>query len=232
MIYCLAELRNYRQLTRLRAASLPAIESGFLGIMESRKAQIAPVGQGSWLVELGPDDDLDAGGAAAALLRAQDFLEARRQELFGFTLLVVGLEKAQAAPTAELMRGMLQEADRLKACFWPRSARLFEDFLAFERVPPLYRVTGPIQAPEAELDVSEEPRPWIREALVGRALDIISDRLNTEDPAGYFTCMARRASARQRSCVRPRGASSAAAVRSPSFARTRFSSAGRPSTRS
>ena len=182
MIYCLAELRNYRQLTRLRAASLPAIESGFLGIMESRKAQIAPVGQGSWLVELGPDDDLDAGGAAAALLRAQDFLEARRQELFGFTLLVVGLEKAQAAPTVELMRGMLQEAEQTEGLLLaPQCAGLFEDFLAFERVPPLYRVTGPIQAPEAELDVSEEPRPWIREALVGRALDIISDRLNTEE---------------------------------------------------
>ncbi len=180
MVYCYAELRNYRQLTRLRASSLPGIESGLATSLGSRKTPLLSLGQGAWLIELGPEADLDASGTAAAMLRVLDFLEARRQELFGFSLLVAGTQKGTTASIVEQMRGLLLEAEEGEGLWCtPECAGLFADFLAFDRNAPLYRVTGPNQTTEVELVVSEEPRPWIREALVARALDIISDRLNT-----------------------------------------------------
>lgn len=180
MVYCYAELRNYRQLTRLRSSSLPGIESGLASSLGSRRTPLLSLGQGAWLIELGPEEDLDASGIAAAMLRVLDFLETRRQELFGFSLLVAGSPSGAPATIAERMRGLLRDAEEAEGLWCtPECAGLFADFLAFNRDAPLYRVTGPNQTPEADLAISEQPRPWIREALVARALDIIGDRLNT-----------------------------------------------------
>ena len=180
MVYCYAELRNYRQLTRLRASSLPGIESGLAGSLGSRKTAMTALGQGAWLIDLGPEEDLDASGVAAALLRILDFLEARRAELFGFALLVAGSTAEQPAPTAERMRELLSEAEQEEGLWCtPECAGLLSDFLAFDRSTSLYQVTGPNQTPETDLAPSEEPRPWFREPLIARALDVIGDRLNT-----------------------------------------------------
>ena len=182
MVYCYAELRNYRQLTRLRASSLPAVESGFAGSLGSRKTSLISLGQGTWLIELGAEADLDASGVAAAMLRVLDFLEARRQELFGFALLVTSLPGGAPAQIGERLRGLLLGAEREEGLWCtPECVKLLAEFLAFDRGPELWRVTGPNQTTERELAVSEQPRPWIREALVARALDIISYRLNTGD---------------------------------------------------
>jgi tetratricopeptide (TPR) repeat protein len=138
------------------------------------------LGQGSWLIDLGPEDDLDASGVAAALLRILDFLEARRGELFGFALLVAGSPAGQPRPTAERMKDLLAEAEQEERLWCtPECAGLLSDFLAFDRSTALYRVTGPNQTPETDLAPSEEPRSWFREPLIARALDVIGDRLNT-----------------------------------------------------
>ena len=180
MVYCYAELRNYRQLLRLRAASLPLIESGLATSLGSRKTALVSLGQGAWITELGPEDDLDASSVAANLLRSLDFLEARRAELFGFAILVAGASEKSPGPAAERLRGLLLDVDREEGLWCtPECAGLLSDHLAFDRGQPLRRVTGPNQARDVELAPTEEPRPWIREALIARALDVIGDRLNT-----------------------------------------------------
>jgi tetratricopeptide (TPR) repeat protein len=180
MVYCYAELRNYRQLLRLRASTLPAIESGLLSSLGSRRAALIPLGQGAWIAELGPLDELDASGVAAILLRALDFLEARRSELFGFAILVANAPQGAPAPAAERMRDLLVDVEQEEGLWCsPECAGMLRDHLAFDSSAPLHRLTGPNQTPEVDLSPPEEPRPWIREALIARALDIIGDRLNT-----------------------------------------------------
>jgi tetratricopeptide (TPR) repeat protein len=183
MVYCYAELRNYRQLTRLRSANLPGIESGLLAVLASRRSPLLPLGQGAWLLEIGPEEDFDPGSTAAVMLRILDFLEARRQELFGFALLVASLDSETAGATAERMRSLLLGAEQEEGLwFAPDCAGLFEDFLAFDRNAPLYRVVGPNQTSETDLAVGEKPRPWFREALLVRVLDVMSARVNGEEP--------------------------------------------------
>ncbi|HVP18676.1 MAG TPA: AAA family ATPase [Spirochaetia bacterium] len=184
MVYCYAELRNYRQLTRLRSSSLPGIEAGLLAILGSRRSPLLSLGQGAWIMELGQEEELDAGTAAAGMLRILDFLEARRQELFGFAILVASHEIGAAALTADRLRSLLLDAEQQEG-LWiaPDCAGLFEGLLAFDRNAPLFRVTGPTQAPEPDLGFQEKPRPWFREALVERALDIMSARLNAQESA-------------------------------------------------
>jgi tetratricopeptide (TPR) repeat protein len=180
MVYCYAELRNYRQLLRLRASSLPVIESGLISSFGSRKSVLVPLGQGAWIAEMGPEDDLDASSVAASLLRTLDFLEARRTELFGFAILVAGAAEKQPGPAAERLRGLLLDVEQEEGLWCtPECAGLLSEHLAFDRSAPLYRLTGPNQTPEIELAPAEEPRAWIREALIARALDVIGDRLNT-----------------------------------------------------
>ncbi|HUI71448.1 MAG TPA: AAA family ATPase [Spirochaetia bacterium] len=180
MVYCYAELQSYRQLTRLRASSLPGIEAGLASSFGSRRASILALGQGAWLIELGDTEDLDVTGISAVLLRVLDFLEARRQELFGFALLIADAEQGPPGPIAERMRELLRVAEQEEGLWCtPECAGLLADFLAFDRSAALYRVTGPNQSPETDLGPSGEPRPWIREALIARALDIVCDRLNT-----------------------------------------------------
>ena len=180
MVYCFAELRNYRQLTRLRAPILPAVESGLTGILELRKVPCISLGQGAWLVELGAEDEIDAGGAAAAMLKLVDFLESRRQDLFGFSLLVSTSDRDSNARIGERMKALLAEMEEPEG-LWvsPECGALFADFLSLTQDTPLRRVTGPVQEPETGGAIEEAPRQWIREALVSRALDVLSERLNT-----------------------------------------------------
>ena len=180
MVYCFAELRNYRQLTRLRASILPAVESGLRGILELRKVLFVALGQGAWLAELGPEEDFDGGGAAETMLKLADFLESRRADLFGFSLLVSSADRDSSARIGERMRELLTEMEEPEG-LWvsPGCAVLFTDFLSLTQDTPFRRVTGPVHEPEDAGIIEEAPRQWMREALVGRALDILSERLNT-----------------------------------------------------
>ena len=182
MLYCFAELRNYRQLTRLRAAILPSVESGLTAVFESRKLTVSPLGQGAWIAEMGMEEDFDAGGASAVLLKALDFLQSRRQDLFGFSLLVSGARPDSKARLAEMMRESLRDVEESER-LWitAESAPLFAEVLALAPEGGLRRVTGPVQEPEAPLPAVESPRPWIREALVGRAMDVLAERLNSSE---------------------------------------------------
>ncbi len=180
MVYCFAELRNYRQLTRLRAATLPGIESGIADIFQPRKMTCSTVGQGAWLIELGDEEDFDSGGSATALLKLVDLLDSNRQELFGYSLLVAPADPGPTARVAERMRDLLLEVEGPEG-LWisPACSALFSDYLTLLPDGSLSRVSGPAREPEPGIPAEEAPRPWVREALVNRALDVASERMNT-----------------------------------------------------
>ena len=91
MVYVLAELRNYRQLARLRADVLPGMESALAASLGSSPSALHDAGPGVWLAEVGPEGEIDAGAAAAAAWRVYGLLASRRSDLFGFSLIVASL---------------------------------------------------------------------------------------------------------------------------------------------
>ena len=93
MVYVIAELRNYRQLARLRADGLATLEASLAAALGSLASPARPAGQGVWLAEMGSEEDLDVGAAAAAASRIRDLLAARRSELFGFSVLLAPLQE-------------------------------------------------------------------------------------------------------------------------------------------
>jgi len=128
---------------------------------------------------MGLQEDLDVGAAVAAAVRIRDFLSARRSELFGFSVLLAPLQEGPDGPRADLVQGLLEAAeDDDQLWLAPECAALFADSFSFETSGLLYRVSGQSRLPEGEAQDSGTVRPWTRDSLVTRALDLISPRLN------------------------------------------------------
>jgi tetratricopeptide (TPR) repeat protein len=180
MVYVIAELRNYRQLARLRAGSLPAIEAGLAALLGSRGQTLETVRPGAWMAEVGPQKDLDAAAAASAAVRVREYLASRREELFGFSVILAVLAASTAAGRAAVAAEILAEAEGDES-LWiaPECAPSFSALFRMERSGSLFSVAGPGLPPVTAAPREDAPRPWVRESLVGRALDIVSFRLNT-----------------------------------------------------
>ncbi len=183
MVYVIAELRNYRQLARLRAEGLPRLEAALSAIFGSLTLRPEVIAQGIWLAEMGPEGELDVGATAAAAWRVREALVAKRAELFGFSVLIAPLPAGPEPARAARVRGLLEGADEDDHLWlFPDCAALFGESFTFEATGPLFRVSG-LRRPAAEpAQPRDRPRPWIREALVARALDILAPRLNVEGP--------------------------------------------------
>ncbi len=143
MVYVIAELRNYRQLVRLRADGLPGLEAALAATLGSLASPARQSGNGVWLAELGPEEELDAGAAAAAAWRVRDSLAARRSELFGFSVVVAPLKEGPGGFPADSTQRLLEGAE-VDDQLWIASecAALFADSFDCEMSGSLYRVLG------------------------------------------------------------------------------------------
>jgi tetratricopeptide (TPR) repeat protein len=176
MVYVIAELRNYRQLVRLRSDVLAGVEAGLGAAMGARGIGAAP---GLWLAALGGSEAVDAAAAAGSAVRVRDFLASRRREIFGFAVAVAALSSLRPKDLAEEARRLLQGATEDEQLWIAEScAETFAAVLVTEAGGTLHKVTGHRRETVAEGAPRERGGPWVREALVTRGLDIISPRLN------------------------------------------------------
>ncbi len=179
MVYVIAELRNYRQLVRLRADALSGLEAALAAALGSPASPARQSGNGVWLAELGLEGELDAGAAAAAAWGIRETLAARRSELFGFSVVVAPLREGPDGFSADRTQRLLEGAE-VDDQLWvaPECAALFTDSFDYEMSGSLYRVLGLRRPPESDGVAPGPPRSWTRESLLMRALDLVSPRLN------------------------------------------------------
>jgi len=180
MLYVIAELRNYRQLVRLRSEALPGIETSLSAALGTLAVPPRATG-GSWIAEAGLEAEVDPSAVATAAWRAQAVLAEKAADLFGFAVLIASLPAAitEAERTARIAR-MLEPAEE-EGRLWIAAdcAALFADCVAFEPAGALRRAISPRRPqPDGEGEHTAVPRGWAREGLVARALDLVSPRLN------------------------------------------------------
>jgi tetratricopeptide (TPR) repeat protein len=182
MVYCLLELFNYRQLTRLRASALAEIEAEIPGLLGARR-RAGGREQGVYLSEMGDEAGLDAAACLSAALRALEYLRGRRDDLFGFNMLLARLPPSPAA--GEQMRDLLASAEREEQ-LWvaPPCDALFSPWCSLEQAGGLYRLVA--LAERAPREDGQAPRPWVREALVGKVLDSLAGRLASGEGRGLL----------------------------------------------
>jgi tetratricopeptide (TPR) repeat protein len=183
MVYVIAELRNYKQLARLRAAGLPALEAGLAAALGPRAAAApAAAGAGVWMAEIGAEDTLDRAAAIALALKTRDFLFSRRADLFGFAVFAATLPPAGDAGRVPRLRALLSEAEADdKLWLTPECAALIGGWLTAEPAGSLLVVTGEAKTEEPAAVPLAPHRPWTREGLVSRALDIIAARIHSAE---------------------------------------------------
>ncbi|MGA2480885.1 MAG: hypothetical protein ABSG63_19240 [Spirochaetia bacterium] len=183
MVYVIAELRNYKQLARLRAERLPALEAGLAAVLGSRAASAPPAaGQGVWLAEMGPEDAFDRAAALAGALKTRDFLTSHRDELFGFAVFAASLPAAHDPACVPRLKALLEAAESdEKLWLTAESAALIGGGLSVEQSGTLFRVTSEPQKQAPSERPPQPALPWTREALVRRALDIVTPRIDMGD---------------------------------------------------
>lgn len=181
MVYVIAELRNYRQLARLRSGSLPEVEAGLEAALGTRAAQFAAAGNGVWMAELGAEGDLDAAAAVTVARRVRDFLASRREGLFGFGVLLAAFAPGTEAAAGPRIRRIMEEAPADEQ-LWitPECAPLFAGVVPLSRSGALLQVTGQSHAAPA-VEEQSAARRWGRESLIARALDFTTARLNNDE---------------------------------------------------
>ena len=180
MVYVIAELRNYRQLVRLRARDLAGLEGSLVAALDTHLARPVAAGPGVWAAAVGADREMDPAPAALGAARIRDLLLSFREQLFGFAVLIASLEADTPAPSA--FQDLLDAAEEDEQ-LWiaPGCAELFADSLAFEAGGAVYKVSGLRRPAPREETQADAPRPWVREALVDRALDLFSGRINSDE---------------------------------------------------
>jgi tetratricopeptide (TPR) repeat protein len=176
MVYCLLELFNYRQLTRLRAAALVEIDEALPGLICARRTSASGQARGVYLAELGAEAGLDAPSSLSSALRALEFLHSRRDELFGYNILIAS---AAPGPDAEQrLRTLLASAEREEQLWLaPECVPLFALHCSLEETGGLARVVALSHGPAPAAQAASHP--WVREALVEKVLDELAPRLNT-----------------------------------------------------
>ncbi len=178
MVYCVAELRNYKQLVRLRSASFPEVESAISSVLGQGAA---PAGPGVWTVRMGDEKDCSPTAVAQLAWRLREFLSLRRKDLFGYSVLIASISDERRRD--ETIRGLLETGDRGDQ-LWisPECAGILQKVLVFEPAGDLLRVIEPRRAPPVVTAVRvSEDRSWAREALIERALDLLTPRLNDSE---------------------------------------------------
>ncbi|HET6486164.1 MAG TPA: hypothetical protein VFH83_07075, partial [Spirochaetia bacterium] len=108
MVYCVAELRNYKQLVRLRSASLPEVESAITSVLGGGAASAGP---GVWAVRLGEERECSPTAVAQLAWRLREFLSLRRKDLFGYSVLIASISEERRKE--EILRGLLETGDRM-----------------------------------------------------------------------------------------------------------------------
>jgi tetratricopeptide (TPR) repeat protein len=161
---------------RLRPGALAGIDHELPALLGARRERPSGQERGVYLAELGEEDGLDAAASLSSALRALEFLHARREELFGYNILI-----ASRAPTADVeqrLRAVLAAADREEQLWLaPECVPLFASHCSREEGGGLSRVVALTQGPPpAERAASQS---WVREALVQKVLDALASRLNT-----------------------------------------------------
>ncbi len=190
MLHLLIALAGRSQLARLRGDLLPVVEEELRGLLSRARARTAWDDGGILVAGCGTDARL----AAELALRIHGSLHARRDELFGFTLV---LHDLPSAPEGSAARRLADEAlaldpdDRL----WisPSAAATFTGVLETRSLGGWLLVlgAGPVlaAAPGSAARPETGPAPelhapvpaigdWRRETLVERCLELLSRRLN------------------------------------------------------
>jgi len=178
MIYCLAEVFNYRHLARLRGNLVGGIETAVSSAVKVQRGRLPVREDGLFLCSWADGAGEGAASAAAVGLRIRDFLKENRVSLFGFNLLVGVQEDLEPDRVVARLRALLVRAPREEELWLTAEARalLGESYSCVEERDFHRIVAAAAKAPVR--DRAGSAPGWSRTPLVGEILEALEPRLN------------------------------------------------------
>ena len=180
MLYLLVWIGHYRQLARIDQELARSIEDGIrdLGVRHGVPPEV--LRDGNALFALGPEDQADPRRALEMAFLLHSTLEERKEELYGYQLLLAVVREASGEAALRQLKDLLAGCEEEGELWIDADAgELFTPLVETRRTRELYRVLSRALPREAPREVRQAR--WVQERLVFQGFQALNQQLERKD---------------------------------------------------
>jgi tetratricopeptide (TPR) repeat protein len=176
MLYLLVSIAHYRQLAKIDQELIGSIESGIGTVCARHGLPWQRLEDGSAAIPLGPEDKTDPRQALEVAFPIAAVLEEKKEELYGYQLLLAVLEELPPAAAVRQLKRLLAGCEE-DGELWIEAGAigLFAGVVDTRRAGELWKVTERVLPREA-VQV-ERALAWVQERVVFQASQALSGQL-------------------------------------------------------
>ncbi len=180
MLYLLVTIGHYRQLARIDQELLQSLEAGIRKLGAQSGVPIEVLRDGSALFALGPEGQVDPRRALELAFPLVALLEEKKEELYGYQLLLAVLEEAGAEAALRQLKGLLAGSEE-EGELWIEAGAipLFTSLVQTRRSRELWRVLDRVLPRESPREVRQAR--WVQERLVFQGFQALNRQLERKD---------------------------------------------------
>ena len=180
MLYLLVTIGHYRQLARIDQELLQSLEAGIRKLGAHSGVPPEVLRDGSALFALGPEGQVDPRRALELAFPLAALLEEKKEELYGYQLLLAVLEEAGPEAALRQLKGLLAGSEE-EGELWIEAGAipLFTSLVQTRRSRELWRVLDRVLPREAPREVRQAR--WVQERLVFQGFQALNRQLERKD---------------------------------------------------
>jgi tetratricopeptide (TPR) repeat protein len=173
MLYLLLSIAHFKQLSKVSPELLGELEAGLKTACQRHGVPWQPLRDGAALYPLGPEGATEPRRALEFVFPVLSFLEDKKEELFGFQLLIAAASEPALRPLKNLLLSCEEDGE-----LWIEAGAisLFSGLIESRRVGELWKVTS--RALPQEPASEARTLAWVQEGLVFQAFRILKEQLS------------------------------------------------------
>jgi tetratricopeptide (TPR) repeat protein len=175
MVYLLVTVAHFKQLGKVNQDLLVELEAGLKTACERHGVPWQSLREGTALYPLGSEAGIEARRALEFVFPVLAVLEDKKEELFGFQLLIA----ASSEPALRQLKGLLLACEE-DAQLWIEAGAisLFSGLVESQRVGELWKVTSRSLPQEPAREA--RTLAWVQEGLVFQAFRILKEQMSSK----------------------------------------------------
>jgi tetratricopeptide (TPR) repeat protein len=173
MLYLLVTIAHFKQFGKVNPELLGELEGSLKTVCERHGVPLQPLREGAALYSLGPEAGTEPRRALEFVLPMLDVLEDKKEELFGFQLLIAAASEPALRPLKDLLFSCEEDGQ-----LWIEAGAisLFSGLVESRRVGELWKVTSRSLPQEPAREI--RTLAWVQEGLVFEGFRILKEQLS------------------------------------------------------